>query len=96
MPVGFQCLYVPVVQVDFYKNYKLFSDFFMIPFNFCIHRVLLWVTQQQFALVIRLIFVMREIFPLVLSCFVSHSGIRELQLPLQGHFTQAGNANRLA
>lgn len=55
--------YVPIVQVDFYKKGKFFSDFFMIHFNFCIHRVLLCVTQQQFALVVRLVqFVMREIF----------------------------------
>lgn len=35
----------------------------MIHFNFYIHRALLCVTQQQFALVVRLVqFVMKEIF----------------------------------
>lgn len=70
-------LYVPVVQVDFYKNRKFFSDFFMIHFNFCIHRVLLCVTQQQFALVVRLVqFVMREIF-LLCSVALYHAQASE-------------------
>lgn len=69
--------YVPVVQVDLYKNGKLFSDFFVVYFKSCICRVLRCVTQQRFALVVRLLqCVMREIF-LLCSVASSHAQASE-------------------